>query len=245
MGIAVLLHISVTQRQYAHPLASTVVQANLALLSSLSPAHLLDVLGVVGVLLILFAETGLLIGFFLPGDSLLFVAGYATVAGSLKPLGIEQTLPLGWLLVAAAAGAIIGAQVGYIIGLRAGARLFRRPNSRLFKHEYVERAELVLNRFGTGRAVVIARFVPIVRTFMNPLAGAIRMRVRDFTVWNIVGGVLWVTGLVLLGHFIGNVEVIRKHIELFTLLVIAISVAPLLFHTAQETRRARSGRAAS
>lgn len=234
-----------TQRQYAHRLASDVVQANLALLSSLSPAHLLDVLGVVGVLLILFAETGLLVGFFLPGDSLLFVAGYATVNGSLKALHINQTLSLGWVLVAAAVGAVVGAQVGYVIGHRAGPRLFRRPDSRLFKEEYVERAQAVLDRFGTGRAVVIARFVPIVRTFMNPLAGAIAMPVRDFTIWNVVGGALWVTSLVLLGHFIGNVNVIRSHIELFTLLVIAISVAPLLFHTARETRRARSGRAAS
>jgi membrane-associated protein len=115
----------------------------------------------------------------------------------------------------------------------------------LFKHEYVERARDVLARFGTGRAVVVARFIPIVRTFMNPVAGAIDMPARDFTVWNIVGGIVWVVGLVLLGHYIGNVDVIRNHIELFTLIVIAISIAPLLFHTARETRRARSGRASS
>jgi membrane-associated protein len=214
-------------------------------LGSVSPKNLVDTLGVLGVLLILFAETGLLIGFFLPGDSLLFVAGYATSRGSLTTLGLSHALPLGWVLVAAAAGALIGAQVGYYIGLHGGPALFRRPDARLFKREYVERTEAALQRFGPRRAVVVARFVPILRTFMNPMAGAVRMPVSTFTVWQMLGGLLWTVGLVMLGHYIGHVSPIRKHIELFVLVVVVISVLPLLFHLGRERRRARSGRVAS
>ena len=130
---------------------------------------------------------GLLVGFFLPGDSLLFVAGYATVAHN----SLHLHLPLGWLLLAAPVGAIAGAQVGYYIGLRAGAALFRRQDARVFKHEYVERTESAFTRFGHGRAVFIARFVPVLRTFMNPLAGTVRMPLASFTLWNVVGGVAW------------------------------------------------------
>jgi len=241
----VLLYLFLTQRQYAHRLASGVVQANLALLSSISPAHLIDTLGVFGVFLILFAETGLLVGFFLPGDSLLFVAGYATTAGSLKNLGLTHALPFWGVLAAAIAGALVGAQVGYYLGQRGGPALFRRPDARFFKHEYVDRTEAAIARFGPARAVVIARFVPVLRTFMNPMAGAIRMSIRLFTVWQVVGGLIWTVGLVVLGHYIGHVGPIRKHIEIFVLLVIVISVLPLLVHIGREQRRARSGRAAS
>jgi membrane-associated protein len=221
------------------------VQADLALLGPIAPANLIDTLGVLGVLLILFAETGLLVGFFLPGDSLLFVAGYATSAGGPATLGLDHPLPLGWVIVAAGAGALIGAQVGYYIGLRGGAALFRRPDARLFKHEYVERTEVALQRFGPARAVVVARFVPILRTFMNPMAGAVRMPVRQFTLWQVVGGVFWTVGLVVLGHYIGHVGPIRKHIELFVLVLVVISVLPLFVHLGRERRRARSDQAAS
>src|SRR3954471_18500488 len=138
-------------------------------LGALAPQHLLDALGVIGVSLILFAETGLLVGVILPGDSLLFVAGYATVRGNSLPGDLH--LPLGWLLVAAPVGAIVGAQVGYEIGRRAGPSVFRRQESRFFKPEYVERTRALLARFGAARAIVLARFVPIVRTLLNPLAG--------------------------------------------------------------------------
>ena len=217
------------------------MQADLALLGPLAPANLLDTLGVLGVLLILFAETGLLIGFFLPGDSLLFVAGYATVAGN--SLGLH--LPLGWLLIAAAVGAIAGAQTGYFLGLRGGPALFSKPDARFFRQDYVERTDRAFVRFGPARAVVVARFVPVVRTFMNPMAGVVRMPVRSFTIWNVVGGLLWTVGLVLLGHWVGHVSVVRKHIELLVLLVVVVSVLPLLVHVVRETRSARTGRASS
>jgi len=216
---------------------------HLALLGSISPQNLLSTLGVLALLIVMFAETGLLVGFFLPGDSLLFVAGYATVAGD--KLGLDQSLPLGWVIAAAAAGALVGAQVGYYIGLHGGPALFRKPDARFFKRDYVDRTEDAMRRFGPARAVVVARFVPILRTFMNPMAGAVRMPVRQFTAWQVLGGLLWTVGLILLGHFIGHVKLVRQHIELMVLAVVVISLLPLLLHIVRERRRPRSGRAGS
>jgi membrane-associated protein len=211
------------------------VHVDASVLGSISPQHLLRVMSEAALPLILFAETGLLLGFFLPGDSLLFVAGYATVAGN--NLHLHLSLPV--VLVLAPLGAVVGAQVGYEIGRRAGPRLFSRPQSRLFRAEYVDRTADVFNEFGARRAVVVARFIPIVRTFLNPMAGTVRMPVRDFTVWNIVGGVLWTVGLVLLGHVLGGVGPIRGHIELLVLLVVVLSIAPLLVEIARRHLRAR------
>jgi membrane-associated protein len=205
------------------------------MLGPLEPQHLLDVLGVVGVCVVLFAETGLLIGIVLPGDSLLFVAGYATVHGNSLPGDLH--LPLGWLLVAAAAGAIVGAQVGHELGRRAGPALFRRPGSRLFKQEYVERTRATLDRFGPARAIVLARFVPIVRTLLNPLAGVVGMAAGTFAVWNIVGGLVWTVGLILLGHAIGDVSLVRDNIEVLAIGVVALSVLPLAVEVIRRRRR--------
>ena len=212
------------------------VQVDASLLGPVSAQHLLDVLGVAGVLLILFAETGLLLGFFLPGDSLLFVAGYATVAHN----SLHFTLSLPALLVLAPIGAVLGAQVGYELGRRAGPRLFSRPNSRFFRAEYVEKTRDVFNAFGPRRAVVLARFIPIVRTFLNPLAGTVRMPVRDFTIWNVAGGVVWTIGLILLGHALGHVTFVRKHIEVLALFVVFLSVVPILFEMTRRGVRSRA-----
>jgi membrane-associated protein len=209
------------------------VPADLALLESVSAKHLIEVLGVLGIFLILFAETGLLLGFFLPGDSLLFVAGYATVSGN----ALHLDLPLAPLLVVAPLGAVVGAHVGYEIGRRAGPRLFSKPESRLFRPEYVERSGALLERFGVGRAVVIARFVPIVRTFLNPLAGVIAVPLRTFTIWNVIGGVFWTVSLILLGNQIGDVGFIRNNIEVLALVVVAISVTPLVFEVSRQAVR--------
>ena len=206
-----------------------------SVLGSISPQHLLKVLSEAAVPLILFAETGLLLGFFLPGDSLLFVAGYATV--SHNTLHLHLSLPV--LLVLAPIGAIVGAQVGYEIGRRAGPRLFSRPESRLFRTEYVDRTAGVFNEFGARRAVVVARFIPIVRTFLNPMAGTVRMPLRDFTIWNVVGGLLWTDGLLLLGHALGHVGPVRTHIEVLVLLVVLLSVSPLLFEIVRRHRESR------
>ena len=211
------------------------MQVDASVLGSISPQHLLRVLSEAALPLVLFAETGLLLGFFLPGDSLLFVAGYATVAGN--SLHLRLSLPI--VLILAPIGAILGAQVGYEIGRRAGPRLFARPDSRLFKSEYVERTGTVFNEFGARRAVVLARFIPIIRTFLNPMAGTVRMPIRDFTIWNVVGGVVWTVGLILLGHGLGHVSFVRKHIEVLVLFVVLLSVSPLLFEISRRHLRSR------
>jgi membrane-associated protein len=212
-----------------------------ALLNSISPQHLLDVLGVAGVLLILFSETGLLVGFFLPGDTLLFSAGAATVS----PNQLHLHLPLGWLLIAGVAGAIIGAQTGFEIGRRAGPPLFRRPNSRIFNPHYVERTNRLLERFGPRRAVVLARFVPVIRTFMNPMCGVVGMPARDFTIANVVGGIVWPVLLILVGHAFGHVAILRDHIEEFVLLGFLAAVLPVAFEIARRgSQGARSRRSA-
>src|SRR5690348_3221721 len=185
-----------------------------------------------GLLLIVFAETGLLLGFFLPGDSLLFAAGYAAT-GAIK--GLHPNIAL--VCVSVTVVAIAGAQTGYLIGHAAGPRLFDREDSRLFKRSYVTKAEEVVERYGAGKAIVLARFIPIVRTFLNPLVGAGNLPARTFALWNVVGGVLWGTGVTLLGYWLGQVDVIGKNLEVFAVLVVILSVIPM----ALELRRSRRG----
>lgn len=165
----------------------------------LDPRSLIEAAGLIGILVIVFAETGLLLGFFLPGDSLLFTAG---IAASTGIGGVKLSLPA--LLILCPIAAIAGAQLGYVIGRRIGPALYRRPDSRLFRQEYVARAQHYFDRFGPPKAVVLARFVPIVRTFLNPVAGVLAMPVRTFTTWNIVGGILWAIGVVMLGYALGS-----------------------------------------
>src|SRR5207244_7601203 len=129
-----------------------------------------------------------MIGFFLPGDSLLFVAGIAASPVAADIVGVRLSLPA--LLVGAPICAVAGAQLGHLLGARYGRRLFARPDSRLFKVEYVDRAEYYFTRYGPAKAIVLARFVPIVRTFLNPVAGTLRMPARRFLVWNVIGGLL-------------------------------------------------------
>lgn len=201
----------------------------------LSAQSLISTFGVAGIVVILFAETGLLLGFFLPGDSLLFLAGYATAGGIA---GVHLSLPV--LLVVAPLAAIAGAQVGYLIGRHVGPPLFDREDSRLFRRSYVTRADHVLERFGEGKAVFLARFVPVVRTFLNPVAGVTGMAQGKFLAWNVAGGLVWTIGIILLGHALGNVEFIAKHLEVLVLLVVLISVLPILVELLRERRRSRA-----
>jgi membrane-associated protein len=194
-----------------------------ALPALLDGQHLVETFGLAGLLAIIFAETGLLLGFFLPGDSLLFAAGFAAT-GKLSPT-LHPNLAVVCVLVSTVA--IAGAQVGFLIGRTAGPALFQREDSRLFKRSYVTRSEAVLERYGVGKAIVLARFIPIVRTFLNPLTGAAQLPVRTFTTWNVVGGVLWGTGLTLMGYFLGSISVIGKNLELVALVIIGISVIPI------------------
>jgi membrane-associated protein len=194
--------------------------------------HLVETFGVIGLLVIVFAETGLLLGFFLPGDSLLFAAGYACT-GAIP--GLHPNLAL--VCVATTVVAIAGAQTGFLIGRAAGPRLLERPDSRFFKRAYVTKAEEVVERYGAGRAIVLARFIPIVRTFLNPLMGAGQLPARTFALWNVVGGVLWGTGVTLLGYWLGQVDVIGKNLEVFAVIVVLLSLIPMV----REVRKARRG----
>jgi membrane-associated protein len=209
------------------------VEPTLALPSILDGQHLVETFGLIGLLVIVFAETGLLLGFFLPGDSLLFAAGFAATGELTDKLHPNIAL----VCALTSLVAILGAQTGFHIGRVAGPPLFQRPDSRLFKRSYVDKAEEVVERYGAGKAIVIARFIPIVRTFLNPLMGAGQLPTRTFALWNVVGGVLWGTGVTLLGYYLGTIDFIGKNLEVFAVLVVLISFIPI----GLEVRRARRG----
>jgi len=195
----------------------------------LDPKFWIEKVGLFGIFAIIFAETGLLIGFFLPGDSLLFTAGLLVAGGNYLHL------PLWLLCLLGAAAAVAGDQVGYGFGRGFGPSLFRRPDSRLFKQENLSRARDFFDRYG-ARSIVLARFVPIVRTFTPIVAGAARMHYRTFVLYNVAGGALWVGGVTTLGYFLGQVPFVRDHIELILIGIVALSVVPI----AVELLRGRS-----
>ena len=196
----------------------------------LDPEHLINTFGLIGIMVILFAETGLLVGFFLPGDSLLFTAGLLVAGGLVAPLWVVLLLlPL---------AAVLGNLVGYWIGHRAGPAVFNRPDSRLFKAEYVERSRVFFERNG-ARTVFLARFVPIVRTFATVMAGASRMDLRRYALYSVIGGIAWAAGVTLLGYWLGQVAVVRDHVELFILGIVAVSLIPVAIEFLR-ARRQRS-----
>ena len=185
---------------------------------------------------IIFAECGLLIGFFLPGDSLLFMVGLF-IAGGV----IDIPIQVACLLLSAAA--VIGNLTGYWIGYRAGPPLFNRPDSRLFRQEYVDKTHSFFDKYGP-RAIVLARFVPIVRTFITAMAGVGRMDLRTYVVYSTIGGVLWATGVTLLGYYLGNIPFVKDHIELILIGIVALSIIPIgieAFRHRRETRAAEVG----
>jgi membrane-associated protein len=218
-------------------------------LNPLNPKDLLRTFGLVGVWAIMFAETGLMIGFFLPGDSLLFVAGVAA-SPIARDFGVNP-LSLPWLLIGTPICAIAGAQVGHYLGARYGPRLFARPDSRLFKQEYVERAEHYFEKFGPAKAVVLARFIPIIRTFINPVAGVLEMPARRFFVWNVVGGLLWTEGLILAGYTLADriksvipPDKIDNYLLPVVALIVVLSAIPIFVEVLRERRSRRRTRAA-
>jgi membrane-associated protein len=190
----------------------------------LDPKSLIDDVGLWGVFAVVFAESGMLVGFFLPGDSLLFTAGFLASG----PSSVDEALhlPLGWLLVGTFIAAVAGDQVGYVIGRRAGPAIFNRPDSRLFKRENVDKAHAFFERYG-AKTIVLARFVPVVRTFAPVVAGVSNMQYRTFVTFNVVGGLLWAIGVTLLGYFLGQVDFIEENLELAILAIVAISVLPI------------------
>ncbi|HEV7758352.1 MAG TPA: VTT domain-containing protein [Acidimicrobiales bacterium] len=190
----------------------------------LDPEHLIDTVGLLGIFGVIFAESGLLIGFFLPGDSLLFTAGFLASA----PSSVDESLhlPLGILLVGCFVAAVAGDQVGYLFGRRVGPALFNRPDSRFFKRDNIEKAHGFFEKYG-AKTIVLARFVPIVRTFAPIVAGVSHMKYRTFVMFNLIGGALWALGITMLGYFLGQVSFIEKNIELAAIVVVAISLTPV------------------
>ncbi|GAA0385441.1 DedA family protein [Streptomyces luteireticuli] len=191
--------------------------------------YLIGQFGLLGVLAIVFAESGLLIGFFLPGDSLLFTTGLLVTTGKLN----DYPLWVVCLLVVLAA--VLGDQAGYLFGRKVGPALFRRPDSRLFKQENVEKAHEFFEKYGP-KSLVLARFVPVIRTFTPIVAGVSRMNYRSFLIFNIIGGTLWGAGVTLLGAVLGKIEFVRTNIEAMLVAIVLVSVVPI----AIEFLRARS-----
>ena len=210
---------------------------NLALGPSwLDPNHLINTYGLWGVLLVVFAESGLLIGFFLPGDSLLFTTGLLIASGTLhQPLAVAAAL--------IAVAAVAGEQAGYLFGRKVGPSLFRRPESRLFKMENIEKAHAFFERHGP-KAIVMACFVPIVRTFTPIVAGVSRMNYRTFLTFNVIGGTLWGAGVTVLGYWLGQIEFVHTNIEVILVLVVLVSVVPLAIEYLRSRRKGEPAQAA-
>jgi membrane-associated protein len=198
--------------------------------SILNPEWLISTFGLLGILATVFAESGLLIGFFLPGDSLLFTTGLLIATGTY----LHYPLWLVCLLISIAA--IVGDQVGYLFGNRVGPALFRRPNSRLFRQENLARAKAFFGRYGP-RSIVLARFVPIVRTFTPIVAGASGMHYRTFVIYNVVGGFLWSISVTVLGYFLGQVAFVRSNIEFILIGIVALSLVPIAVELLRSRRR--------
>jgi membrane-associated protein len=200
--------------------------------SFLDPEWLISTFGLIGILSVVFAESGLLVGFFLPGDSLLFTTGLLIADGTY----LHQPLWLMCLLVSVAA--VLGDQFGYLFGRRFGPALFRRPNSRLFKQQNLTRARGFFERYG-ARSIVLARFVPVVRTFTPIVGGASHLHYRKFLTYNVLGGTLWACGVTVLGYFLGQVGFVRSNIELILIGIVVVSVVPVAVEVIRSRRRSR------
>lgn len=211
-------------------------------LNLLDPKSLINTFGLVGVYAVIFAETGLFFGFFLPGDTMLFLAGVGSSQVAEKLLGSQ--LPLPALLVGVPIAAIAGAQLGHFLGAKFGRALFERPESRIFKAQYADRAEFYFNKFGPAKAVLLARFIPVVRTFLNPIAGILEMPAGRFLLFNAVGGVIWTDGIMLAGNRLAGVippSIIDKYLVPVIALIVLVCVAPMIVELVRGAIRRRRG----
>ena len=202
----------------------------------LDPHYIVETLGMVGILTVLFVETGLLIGLILPGDTMLFLAGVAASATALQTVGIQ--LPITILLLSAPLFAISGSQLGHQLGATYGRKLFSRPDSRIFNQEKVQRTEKWLQKYGVGKALILARFIPVVRTMINPLCGIVGVPAKKFFIWNFIGGLLWTDGIILAGFLLG--EKLSGSVDKYLLpiigLVFVLSIIPLALEIIREWR---------
>ncbi len=191
-------------------------------------AVLIKTVGLIGLFVIVFAETGLFLGFFFPGDSLLFVAGLLAAQGFFSPEA---------LIVTIAVAAITGNMAGYWFGARVGPKLFDREDSLFFKKQYVHRAQAFYDEHG-AKTIALARFVPIVRTFAPIVAGIARMRYRAFLLYNIIGGFVWTVLLVLIGYLFGNlISDVDRYILPVILAIVILSFLPAVLHILKERKR--------
>jgi membrane-associated protein len=203
-------------------------------LNVLSSSSLLTSLGALGVFLILFAETGLLIGFFLPGDSLLFTAGLLCTTSTTHR--VHLSLPV--VIIAAIGGALLGAQTGFYIGRLGGRPLLERNRNR-FLRQGAERSQALLERYGFGKAIVLGRFIPVVRTVLNPMVGALDVPTRTFTLWQVIGGLIWSVGVTVAGYAVGSsVPSIDTYLLPIIAVIVVVSLIPFGIELYRGARRA-------
>ncbi len=175
---------------------------------------------------IVFSETGLLVGFFLPGDSLLFTIGAVAGAGKLD---------IGLIIAVLIVAAITGVASGYMLGRHTGPRIFSRPDSRLFKQEYLRKTQKFYGKYG-GKTIIYAQFIPIIRTFAPFVAGVARMPYGRFAMFNVIGSIGWVSSMTLLGYFVGDIPLVRRHFEKVVILIVLLSVLPIVFELIKSRR---------
>ncbi|MCU1639668.1 MAG: DedA family protein [Microbacteriaceae bacterium] len=214
-----------------------------ALIPWLDPETLIEGFGafaLVGVCLIVFAETGLLVGFLLPGDTLLVITGLLAF-GADRVIGID----IWWVCLAIGFAAFLGGEVGYLIGHKLGPKVFERKESGLFSRENVERTNRFFTKFG-GLSVILARFVPILRTFVPVAAGIGHMNYRKYSLYNFIGAMIWGAGLTFAGYLLGYIppvsEFVQEYIDVILLGAVVLTLIPTLFHYIQASRKARKAR---
>jgi membrane-associated protein len=207
------------------------------MLALLNPESLLTSGGIFLLATIVFAESGLLVGFFLPGDSLLFIAGFLASPAEQEATGKDVLPNIVVVMAVAAAMAIIGDQVGYLIGKKLGPAVFARPKSRLFDPAHVVRANEFFTKHGS-RTIIIARFVPVVRTFVPVVAGVGEMDYKTFIRFNIIGGLAWGAGIPLLGYFLGKIDFVKNNIEVAILAIVLVSLLPVILEFVKHRRAA-------
>lgn len=210
-------------------------------MANLFDAHsVVTTLGLIGVLAIIFAETGLLVGLFFPGDSLLFIAGLAASGSAQEIVGTHLNVPA--LLIGAPIAAIIGSQVGHWFGSSVGRKYFDRPEGRFFNQKRVQATEKWLTKYGTGKALILSRYVPFIRTLINPLAGIVKVPAKQFFIYNSIGAILWTESVIGIGIFFGDKisGSIDKYLLPIIALIIFFSLIPVAIEIVKEINTKRN-----